>query len=111
VPFHRLYLLSLIPLDGVVSIGKNSATPRHRTGFDLAAPLADNVNFVVLSGGSSLSSVAQDSVLSIFRHIPEKRFFLPDPSKPEDVGTCLCAVAKGLAWLRRDGASPIDFGD
>ena len=71
----------------------------------------DNVNFVVLSGGSSLSSVVQESVLSVFRHIPEERFFLPDPRKPEDVETCLCAVAKGLAWLRRDGVAPIDFGD
>ena len=71
----------------------------------------DNVNFVVLSGGSSLSSVVQDSVLSIFRHIPKERFFLPDPGKPEEVETCLCAVAKGLAWLRRDGVPPIDFGD
>jgi molecular chaperone DnaK (HSP70) len=71
----------------------------------------DNVNFVVLSGGSSLSSVVQESVLSIFRHIPEERFFLPDPRKPEDVETCLCAVAKGLAWLRRDGVPSIDFGD
>ena len=112
VSFHHLYLLSLIPLDGVVSIGKNSATPpATEPVLTWPPPLADNVNFVVLSVGSSLSSVAQYSVLSIFRHIPEKRFFLPDPSKPEDVETCLCAVAKGLAWLGRDGVSPIDFGN
>jgi molecular chaperone DnaK (HSP70) len=71
----------------------------------------DNINFVVLSGGSSLSSVVQETILSIFRHIPQDRFFLPDPRKPEDVETCLCAVAKGLAWLRRDGFPAIDFGD
>lgn len=71
----------------------------------------DNINFVVLSGGSSLSSVVQESILSVFRHIPHERFLLPDPRKPEDVETCLCAVAKGLAWLRHDGVPPIDFGD
>jgi molecular chaperone DnaK (HSP70) len=71
----------------------------------------DNINFVVLSGGSSLSSVVQDTILSVFGHIPQERFFLPDPRKVDDVETCLCAVAKGLAWLRRDGFPSIDFGD
>jgi hypothetical protein len=71
----------------------------------------ENINFVVLSGGSSLNRAVQDGVLAIFSHIPQKRFILPDASKAQDVETCLCAVAKGLAWLRKDGLPPIDFGD
>jgi len=71
----------------------------------------ENIDFVVLSGGSSLNRAVQDGVLSIFSHIPPDRFILPDAAKPQDVETCLCAVAKGLAWLRREGFPPIDFGD
>jgi molecular chaperone DnaK (HSP70) len=71
----------------------------------------DKIDFVVLSGGSSLSSAVQDTVVSVFRHIPQERFFLPDPKKPQDVETCLCAVAKGLAWLRYDGFPPIDLSN
>lgn len=71
----------------------------------------ENIDFVVLSGGTSLNRVVQDGVLSIFRHIPPEKFIVPDPRKPDDVETCLCAVAKGLAWLRHDGFPPIDFGD
>jgi len=71
----------------------------------------ENINFVVLSGGSSLNRAVQDGVLSIFGHIPPDRFVLPDAAKPQEVETCLCAVAKGLAWLRKDGFPPIDFGD
>jgi hypothetical protein len=71
----------------------------------------DNIDFVVLSGGSSLNPAVQDAVLAMFRHIPEDRFILPDSSKPEDVERCLCAVTEGLALLRRDGFEPIDFGD
>jgi molecular chaperone DnaK (HSP70) len=69
----------------------------------------DKIDFVVLSGGSSLSSVVQDAVHSVFRHIPKERFFLPNPKEPQDIETCLCAVAKGLAWLRYDGFPPIDI--
>jgi len=71
----------------------------------------DNITFVVLSGGSSLTSSVQNTIENIFRHLPRSQFVVPDASKPEDVQTCLCAVAKGLAWLRKDGFPPIDFGD
>jgi molecular chaperone DnaK (HSP70) len=71
----------------------------------------ENIDFVVLSGGTSLNREIQDAVTSIFRHIPPERFVVPDAAKPADVETCLCAVAKGLALLRRDGFPAIDFGD
>ncbi len=66
----------------------------------------DKIDFVVLSGDTSLSSTVQDTVVSVFRHIPQERFFLPDPQKPQNVETCLCAVAKGLAWLGYDDFPP-----
>jgi Molecular chaperone len=71
----------------------------------------ENIDFVVLSGGTSLNREVQDAVTSIFRHIPQERFVVPDAKKPADVETCLCAVAKGLALLKRDGFPAIDFGD
>jgi molecular chaperone DnaK (HSP70) len=71
----------------------------------------ENIDFVVLSGGSSLNPVVQQAITSIFRHIPKERFVLPDPGSPQDVETCICAVVKRLALLRMDGFSPIDFGD
>jgi molecular chaperone DnaK (HSP70) len=67
----------------------------------------ENVDFVVLSGGTSLNKVVQIGIQAMFQHIPIERFVLPDPAKAEDVETCLCAVVKGLAWLRRDGYAPI----
>jgi len=109
---HRIATPAPLPRGAGVAKSPQCVIPRHVfEGGIKAVGKLDNVNFVVLSGGSSLSSVVQESVLSIFRHIPEERFFLPDPRKPEDVETCLCAVAKGLAWLRWDGVPPIDFGD
>jgi molecular chaperone DnaK (HSP70) len=67
----------------------------------------ENVEFVVLSGGTSLNRAVQIAIEAMFQHIPRDRFVVPDPSKPEDVETCLCAVVRGLAWLRRDGYPPI----
>jgi molecular chaperone DnaK (HSP70) len=69
----------------------------------------ENIDFVVLSGGTSLNKVVQTSIEAMFQHIPYERFVMPDPSKQEDVETCLCAVVKGLAWLHRDGYAPIQL--
>src|ERR1035437_7342129 len=69
----------------------------------------ENIDFVVLSGGTSLNSVVQIAVRAMFQHIPIERFVLPDPAKPEDVERCLCAVVRGLAWLRHDEYTPIDL--
>lgn len=69
----------------------------------------ENVDYVVLSGGTSLNPVVQIAVQAMFQHIPIDRFVLPDPTKPEDVERCLCAVVRGLAWLRHDGYTPIDL--
>jgi molecular chaperone DnaK (HSP70) len=66
-----------------------------------------NLDFVVLSGGTSLVGPVQDGVRAMFQHIPVERFVLPDPTKPEDVEVCFCAVARGLALLHRDGFEPI----
>jgi molecular chaperone DnaK (HSP70) len=63
----------------------------------------ENVQYVVLSGGTCLSPVVQDSILALFQHIPNDRFIVPSASKPEDVETCLCAVSKGLALLASEG--------
>jgi molecular chaperone DnaK (HSP70) len=67
----------------------------------------ENIDFVVLSGGTSLNRGVQIAVRAMFQHIPPERFVLPDPTKSEDVERCLCAVVRGLAWLRHDGYSPI----
>ncbi|MBZ5725610.1 MAG: Hsp70 family protein [Acidobacteriia bacterium] len=69
----------------------------------------ENIDFVVLSGGTSLNRVVQIAVQAMFQHIPIERFVLPDPTKPEDVERCLCAVVRGLAWLRHDGYTPIEL--
>jgi molecular chaperone DnaK (HSP70) len=69
----------------------------------------ENVDFVVLSGGTSLNKVVQNAVEALFQHIPHDRFVLPDPTNADDVETCLCAVVRGLAWLRRDGYAPIEL--
>lgn len=69
----------------------------------------ENIDFVVLSGGTSLNRVVQVAIEAMFQHITHERFVLPDPTKPEDVETCLCAVVKGLAWLRRDGFPAIEL--
>jgi molecular chaperone DnaK (HSP70) len=66
----------------------------------------EDVQFVVMSGGSSLSPVVQNSVLAMFQHIPEDRFIVPAPDNLEQVETCMCAVAKGLALLSVDGFEP-----
>ena len=68
----------------------------------------DNISYVVLSGGTSLNQVVQNSILAMFQHIPRDRFVVPDPSKAEDVQTCLCAVATGLALLHSEGSEPIE---
>src|ERR1700687_1897391 len=60
-------------------------------------------------GWSSLNPVVQKAVTSIFRHIPQDRFVIPNPENPQDVETCICAVVKGLALLKRDGFPPICF--
>ncbi len=65
------------------------------------------VDFVVLSGGTSLVGAVQEGVRAMFQHIPLGRFVLPDPTKTEDVETCFCAVARGLALLHQDGFVPI----
>jgi molecular chaperone DnaK (HSP70) len=67
----------------------------------------DNIQFVVMSGGSSLCSTVQNSLLAMFQHLGSNKFVVPDPRKTEDVETCLCAVAKGLALLRNDDFQPI----
>jgi molecular chaperone DnaK (HSP70) len=69
----------------------------------------ENVDFVVLSGGTALNKVVQNAIEAMFQHIPHDRFVLPDCTKPEDVETCLCAVVRGLAWLRRDQYAPIQL--
>jgi molecular chaperone DnaK (HSP70) len=53
----------------------------------------DNIHFVVMSGGSSLCSTVQNNLLAVFQHLGNAKFVVPDPRKPEDVETCLCAVA------------------
>jgi molecular chaperone DnaK (HSP70) len=68
----------------------------------------ENIDYVVLSGGTSLNRGVQVAVRAMFQHIPVERFVLPDPTKPEDVERCLCAVVRGLAWLRHDGYTPLD---
>jgi molecular chaperone DnaK (HSP70) len=67
----------------------------------------DAIDFVVLSGGTSLNRSVQDSVRALFQHIPSDRFVLPDADKPESVEICFCAVARGLALLHRDGFAPL----
>jgi molecular chaperone DnaK (HSP70) len=69
----------------------------------------EEVQFVVLSGGTSLSPVVQNAVLAIFQHIPQDRFIVPSARNPGDVETCLCAVSKGLALLLRDGVEPFQL--
>jgi molecular chaperone DnaK len=69
----------------------------------------ENIDYVVLSGGTSLNRGVQVAVQAMFQHIPIDRFVLPDPTKAEDVERCLCAVARGLAWLRHDGYTAIDL--
>lgn len=63
----------------------------------------EGIQFVVLSGGTSLNPVVQDSIQAMFQHIPPERFIIPDPTKPDDVERCLCAVVRGIALLMRDG--------
>jgi molecular chaperone DnaK (HSP70) len=65
------------------------------------------VDFVVMSGGTSLVGPVQDGVRAMFQHIPLDRFVLPDPTKPKDVEVCFCAVARGLALLHRERFEPI----
>jgi molecular chaperone DnaK (HSP70) len=69
----------------------------------------EKVDFVVMSGGTSLNKVVQTSVQAMFNHLPEDKFVLPDAHDPEKVKTCLCAVAKGLALLRSDGHQPVSI--
>jgi molecular chaperone DnaK (HSP70) len=69
----------------------------------------ESINYVVLSGGTSLNKAVQDNVRALFQHIPVERFVLPDATKPEEVETCFCAVARGLALLHRDGFAPMEL--
>lgn len=69
----------------------------------------ENIDFVVLSGGTSLNKAVQTSILAMFQHIPPEHFVLPDSTKPADVETCLCAVVNGLALLHKDGYAPIQL--
>ena len=69
----------------------------------------ENIDFVVMSGGTSLDKTVQKSVLAMFQHLPEEQFVLPNANDAESVKTCLCAVAKGLALLRKDGHEPVNF--
>jgi molecular chaperone DnaK (HSP70) len=71
----------------------------------------ENIDFVVLSGGTSLSPVVQDSIQAMFQHIPHDRFIVPDPGNPDDVEKCLCAVVRGLALLMKDGHPSIPVPD
>ncbi len=74
-----------------------------------AAGAIENIDFVVLSGGTSLNTVVQTCIQAMFQHIPRERFILPDATRPEDVETCLCAVVRGLSSLHRDGYAPIQL--
>jgi len=71
----------------------------------------ENIDFVIMSGGSSLSAVVQNSVLAMFGHLSKEQFILPDPNVRSDVESCMCAVAKGLALLRSDGFAPINVAE
>lgn len=69
----------------------------------------EKVDFVVMSGGTSLNKVVQNTITAMFNHLLEDKFILPDARDPEKVKTCLCAVAKGLAMLRSDGHEPVSI--
>jgi len=69
----------------------------------------DKINFVVMSGGTSLNKVVQTSIVAMFNHLSEKEFVLPDVNDAESVRTCLCAIAKGLALLRSDGYPSVNL--
>src|SRR5712691_6278672 len=71
----------------------------------------ENIDFVVMSGGTSLSEVVQTSVLAMFRHISQEKFVLPNAKDRSSIESCMCAVAKGLALLRADRFAPIDVED
>jgi molecular chaperone DnaK (HSP70) len=71
----------------------------------------ENIDFVVMSGGASLSEVVQTAVIAMFRHLPAERFIVPDAHDAASVESCMCAVAKGLALLRKDGIAPISVDD
>lgn len=84
-------------------IGKVSETVVRHVGR------IDAIDFVVLSGGTSLSESVQNSVRALFQHIPTPRFVVPDATNPADVERCFCAVARGLALLHRDGFAPLQL--
>jgi hypothetical protein len=65
------------------------------------------IDFVVLSGGTSLNPSVQNSVRALFQLVQPERFVLPNPRDPVSVETCFCAVARGLALLHRDGFAPL----
>jgi molecular chaperone DnaK (HSP70) len=71
----------------------------------------ENIDFVIMSGGTSLSAAVQNAVLAMFGHLSKEQFILPDPNDRADVESCMCAVAKGLALLRKDGFTPINVED
>jgi molecular chaperone DnaK (HSP70) len=73
-----------------------------------AVGAVENIDFVVMSGGASLSPVVKNTVIAMFRHLPVEKFVLPNVNDQASVETCMCAVAKGLALLRRDGVQAME---
>lgn len=71
----------------------------------------ENIEFVVMSGGTSLNEVVKTSVLAMFRHLPHQQFVLPNAKDQSSIESCMCAVAKGLALLKADGFAPINVDD
>jgi len=71
----------------------------------------ENIDFVVMSGGTSLNRVVQTNVLAMFGHLSEKQFILPNANDDSSVESCMCAVARGLALLRAEGFAPINVHD
>jgi molecular chaperone DnaK (HSP70) len=67
----------------------------------------ENINFVVMSGGASLNGEVQRTVFAMFQHLEKEQFIIPDARDKGSVETCMCAVARGLALLRRDGFAPL----
>ena len=71
----------------------------------------ENIDFVVMSGGTSLNKVVQTNVLAMFGHLSEKQFILPNTNDASSVESCMRAVARGLGLLRAEGFAPINVDD
>jgi hypothetical protein len=52
----------------------------------------ENIDFVIMSGGTSLNREAQRAVMALFRHLPESKFVLPNVKDREcrDLPGCGC---------------------